>query len=146
MDSPEPNEKKLKGLATALRKADDNQQTFVPSAIDDAILRQARDHFATAQPTKNRWDFAGLPSFWRMILGGAAIAVLPLAIFLLQTSQKTPAPQFAREDINRDGQVDILDAMALAKLAQANPGRKITETDIRAVALAAVRLNSSPGI
>ena len=68
-------------------------------------------------------------------------------IFLLPR-MKTPA--VAREDINRDGQVDILDAMALAKslensaatptLDQNNDG-KIDEADIRAVALAAVRID-----
>jgi hypothetical protein len=137
MSSPEH---KLDQLAEALRKAEERRNLFIPPALDQTILKHAREHL-TGEPK------GGPFGFWNWFALSTATALIVLMIFLLP---RTKTPVIAREDINRDGQVDILDAMSLARslenstaaptLDQNNDG-KLDEADIRAVALAAVRID-----
>ena len=85
-----------------------NKPLFVPGAIDETILRRARQQFSKATKKKWRWPIL-IPSF-----GLAAAILLALALWSRPHTQ-TPTGQFAREDVNHDGKVDILDAFALAR-------------------------------
>jgi hypothetical protein len=135
MSSPE---QKMEKLVEALRKAEERRNIFVPPAVDGAILKAAREHL-TKEPQ-------GRPfGFWNWFALGTATALIALTILLLPR-MKTPV--FAREDINRDGQVDILDAMALAKSLDGaavrfdqNGDGKVDDADVNAVAVAAVRMD-----
>ena len=137
MSSPEH---KLDQLAESLRQAEESRNIFVPPALDREILKQAREHL-TGEPK-------GRPfGFWNWFALSTATALIAVMIFLLPR-MKTPA--IAREDINRDGQVDILDAMALAKALEHPAGSpaydqngdgKLNEADVQAVALVAVRMD-----
>lgn len=137
MSSPED---KLDQLAKSLRKEEERRNIFVPPALDREIVKQAREHL-TGEPK-------GRPfGFWNWFALSTATALIVAMIFLLPRF-RTHA--IAREDINRDGQVDILDAMALAKSLE-HPGAntaldqngdgKLDEADVRAVALVAVRID-----
>jgi len=157
MSSPDPKEKKLEKLGRALRKADAARKMFVPPTRDEAILKQARAHFeAHSREERIRPTsifFPNLIRHWRSLLGGTAIGCIVIGVLLFQGKNVAPrggAAKFAREDVNRDGQVDILDAMTLAKLAEGkgapdsfdqNGDRKIDEEDVTLIAAAAVRLN-----
>ena len=135
MSSPE---EKMEKLAEALRKADERRNIFIPPAVDGAILKAARAHLAE-EPKRRPFGFRN----WFAL--GTATALIAAMIFLLPR-MKTPV--LAREDINRDGQVDILDAMALAKSLNGaavtfdqNGDGKVDDVDVNAVALAAVRMD-----
>src|SRR5438132_13331118 len=96
-------------LVEALRQAA-SDQIFIPPAIDRTILTAAQRQFGTAgkadpYPTRIRW--------W-MRLATALALVVTLALVTIQW-QRSANLQFAREDVNRDGQIDILDAFALAR-------------------------------
>jgi hypothetical protein len=139
MSSPEPNEEKLERLARALRNAEEGHSIFVPPTLDEAILKQAQQHL---RGTKRRRGFRFFP--WLAL--PAAMALIVILIFLIP---HTKTRTFVREDINGDGQVDILDALTLAKALDngastpkfdQNDDGKVDETDVRAIAAAAVRL------
>jgi len=91
-------------LAVAL-KANARPKVFVPPTIDEAILKAAR---AQLRPAGRPYPFR-LPRWilWPG-LAGACVAVALIAHVLIPR-------QFAREDLNRDGKVDILDSFALAR-------------------------------
>jgi hypothetical protein len=75
------------------------------------------------------------------------LAILPQ---LLRKSGPTPAARYSRGDVNHDGQVDILDAFALARelKAGAHPSRQldingdgvVDERDVATLAARAVSL------
>jgi len=84
----------------------------VPSAVDDTILRQAREHLNDRRKVVT-------PAFTRRqqwLAIAASLTILGVAVFLFTRPNAVtpPAAKFAREDINEDGQVDILDAYALS--------------------------------
>ena len=84
------------------------ERVFVPPAVDDAMSREARKHLQRLQRPQ---------SGWKPWLSWAAMAAcLTLAIWLGERlTRPSGGKSFAREDINRDGRVDILDAFALAR-------------------------------
>lgn len=108
-------------LVTALKEPS-ARRVFVPPTVDAALLRTARQHFAKPQPT-----LAHLLRSWLLwpTVTTACIALVSLAYF---ASRSTPQ-QYAREDVNHDGRVDILDAFQLARKTQS--GEKPTrEADL----------------
>src|SRR5437868_5643543 len=105
MSSPEPNEEKLERLARALRTAEAEQRIFVPPTRDEAILKQARQYLGGEKKVMRF-------HFWNCVALAGLTALIAILIFVLP---RTKSRTFAREDINGDGQVDILDAFALAK-------------------------------
>lgn len=137
MSSPEPNDDKLERFARALRSADEGQRIFIPPTLDEAILRQARERFEgkATRPLFRFWN-------WFALAGAAAL----IAILILILPRTKPAA-IAREDFNGDGQVDILDAFALAKSIEDGKGvdqnddGKVDDADVRAIASAAVQLD-----
>ena len=77
---------------------------FIPPTLDEAVLREARQRLnPRRKPSFN---------FFRLAPWLATASALFLALAFVYLSHK---PHFAREDLNHDGMVDILDAFTLAK-------------------------------
>jgi len=99
----------LPKLAAALKRLP-RDEVFVPRYVDDAIFKAARRHLqksAKSRPVKlPRW-------FWWPAFT-SAVVVVSFAFVLFHQHE----PRSAREDLNHDGRVDILDAFALAKELQ----------------------------
>jgi len=120
---------------------------FIPPTADEAVLRAARKHLEGPRRSRLEW-FRFVP--W--VAAAAAIVLLAL----LPQFFKRPAPgpaggsAFARWDLNHDGQVDILDAFALARQLKrggtsnlqwdVNGDGVVDERDVAAIAARAVRL------
>ena len=119
---------------------------FVPPAVDQAVLRAAGKHLRRLERPRARRK-SWLP--W-----AAMAACLALAVWLTERfSSPVRARPFAREDINRDGRVDVLDAFALARRIDTggtlDPGWDINgdghidRVDVNAIAARAVSLAQS---
>jgi hypothetical protein len=121
------------------------ERLFVPPTIDEAVLREARRYLG--KPERPRF------SWWRWIPRFAAAAALVALLtygFVRHGSRSRP-PVFAREDLNHDGRVDILDAFALARQLKAGPAPGpardingdgvVDERDVETIAARAVRLD-----
>jgi len=115
----------------------------VPTRVDEAVLAQARSHLdGVAAPPMV--PFPG----W-LAAAAAILAGLGLTFLLSNTGPKVPA--FAREDVDRNGRVDMLDAFALARKLQAgtvsdrmfdlNGDGVIDQRDIDSIAAHAVRVH-----
>ena len=115
---------------------------FIPPVVDESILRAARRHLAPEGPKRTAWL-----AFLRWSTAAVAVCLAAVLAHLAIHS----APGFAREDINRDGRVDILDAFVLAQHLRANgpAGTRrgdinddglVDQADIRAIATRAVAL------
>ena len=119
-----------------------SRRVFVPPVVDEAVLGAARRQFARPQRPGS-----GPFRFW--FLWPALVTACFILVGLLQF-QFRPKPQFAREDLNHDGRVDILDAFQLARELQA--GRKpapgmdlngdgvVDQRDVETIAVHAVSL------
>ena len=134
-------------LVSTLRRASE-RPVFVPRAIDDRILHAAAQHLQKPVRTSFNW--------LRLVRWGTAAAALALLALLTSHLFRRPSPNgsqnatFAREDINHDGRVDILDAFALARklkagekpgpLLDVNGDGVIDDRDVTALAAKAVEL------
>ena len=120
------------------------ERIFVPRAIDEAVLREARRRLTKPVGPKFPWRRL-IPRF-----AMAAALVAMLAYGFIRNGSRSLTPIFAREDLNHDGRVDILDAFALARQLKSGPvlgpGRDINgdgivdERDVETIAAQAVRL------
>jgi hypothetical protein len=120
------------------------QQVFVPRTIDEAMLREAKRRLEKCERPRFSW-WHWIPRF-----AAVAIALALVAYVILRHETVTRPPAFAREDLNHDGRVDILDAFALARQLKsgkaAAPGSDmngdgiVDQRDIEAIAVQAVRL------
>ncbi len=131
-------------------------EAAVPPEADAAILAEARRHFARMHRPRRvvRWIAAGAAA------AAAAVFAVHLATFTRERSRKPAAPAaprakasrtVAREDIDGDGRVDILDAFALARRLEAggrprsewdvNHDGQVDDADVQRVARAAVELD-----
>jgi hypothetical protein len=123
----------------------------VPRSVDDAVLNAARRALNQPAPVESMalrwWAVHNWPN-WARIPGLAAAAILVgFLTFLLVPSR------FAREDVNRDSLVNILDAFHLARELQSgaplpssfdfNGDGIVNRADADAVAAEAVRLERS---
>lgn len=104
-------------LIAALRQTH-SAHVFVPRTRDEAVLRAARAHLAPAKPQGSnpitRW------LRWPTV-ATACLLLCAVAYRLTRTpSSPNPATTYVREDLNRDGRVDILDAFQLAREVQAS--------------------------
>jgi hypothetical protein len=140
-DSLEPNEPQLRDdLATLF-----DRTPAVPRAVDDAILNRARAHLLTRAARSRRR---------RPWVGAAAVAAAACVAIVLWTSaivQRRARAAALAGDVDRNGRVDIVDAMLLARAVESNqPPRRASEDvnhdgvvdrrDVDAIAMAAVKL------
>jgi hypothetical protein len=112
---------------------------FIPPTVDEAILRTAERHLA---PRRN-------PGVAWMRLARWAVAAATAVVALMLVVDRGSG--FAREDVNRDGTLDILDAFTLAReLAKGRPSDSkldlngdgiVDERDVAVVAARAVSLD-----
>jgi dockerin type I repeat protein len=127
-----PDDNKMpEQLITALREVDKGR-VFVPPELDAVILAKAKANLARG---RKRTIIPWL---------AAAAAVAIAAIVMLK-----PMPK-VREDVNRDGRVDIRDALLLARKVSAgqavgvnwdlNGDGKVDEADAALIAAQAVKL------
>ena len=119
-DGEEPN---APAKLVAALKEPPSRRVFVPTVVDHTIFAAARRHLAQPEQGRRSW----LSSWLRWPAFATALVLLAGLGYLIIRSQ--PAREFAREDINRDGQVDILDALQLAREAQAS-ARATVEHDL----------------
>jgi hypothetical protein len=149
-------------FAAALNRLQERRRIIIPSSVDDAILAQARQHLRQlpeARQPQGRaklWErirsTLALNRFIRLKLAPWAVAAATLVLMIWLVPYNT----FRRagtgpEDVNQDGQVDILDAFALAR--QLKQGERpqqqldlngdgvIDERDVSAIAAHAVSLD-----
>ena len=117
----------------------------VPARVDEAILAQARLHLREiAAP-------AVVPYPGWLAAAAAILAGLGLTFLFSRTGPE--GPTFAREDVDRNGRVDMLDAFALARKLQAgavsdrtfdlNGDGVIDQRDIDSIAAQAVKIQKS---
>ena len=93
-------------LASALR-AQSRREIFVPGYVDRTTLDAARRHLAGPKKAERRFlQFLKL----RQALAAGGLAAVILCFFIFGRSKN-----YAREDLNHDGRVDILDSFALAR-------------------------------
>lgn len=143
-DDNEPNGAFPEGLAEALREID-KRHVFVPPEVDRWILARARRRFRRSR----------LVCVWG--LGSAMAAGIVAGAILLWQNISVQVPVIgpqrvaaAAEDVDGDGQVNVLDAFALARLLQAksesagrfdlNEDGVVDRADLDRVAARAVRL------
>jgi len=130
MSEPETN---LPDTLTGELKRLYRQPVFVPESMDDAVLGAARRKLGR----RRRWPW----------VGAAAAAMLMVGVWL---GHEPAAPAYAREDIDRSGCIDILDALALARNLKAgdpsntsydiNGDGAVNAADVDFVAMRAVAL------
>jgi hypothetical protein len=118
----------------------------IPPQVDDAILSVARKHLASAKSRR-------IVQFPRWLAAAAVVALAAVLASLLLSVRRSPV--MAREDINRDGRVDVLDAFALARRLQQgvttdrlfdiNGDGVVNQKDINAIATRAVKLDGRRG-
>jgi len=144
MNNNVPRDEELEApprLIEALRQAS-SERIFIPPAIDRTILKAAEKQL-------NR---SGRVRALRVCWWPRLAAVSAVVVFALVTSQwqRVARGRFALEDVNHDGQIDILDAFALArqvkqgsahdKRLDLNGDGIIDERDVATIAAHAVKL------
>ena len=96
-------------LVSALKRVA-KRPVFIPRTVDEAILHSARRHLGRPKKASFRWSL-----IVRWAAGVAALlAMLTITPRLFKKASLVPGSRFVIEDVNQDGQVDILDAFALA--------------------------------
>jgi hypothetical protein len=135
-------------LADALRSAYSHHPD-VPTEIDTAVLTASRERFGRRRRMK-------LMARWGT---GLAAGLAAMIVIIVNVSRPGPAPTptaiLARGDVNADGQVNMVDALALAKRVAANTASdqawdvnrdgNIDTRDVDAIAAASVNLKQ-PGL
>lgn len=133
-------------LVAALKEVS-RRDVFVPPYVDSTILKAAREHLhQTARPSFvfRRW------MLWPA-LAGLCLLILCVARLVITSNQ----PHYAREDLNHDGKVDILDSFALARELKTgkqlpaaydiNGDGVVDERDVALIAAHAVELKKDNG-
>jgi hypothetical protein len=131
-------EKAMRGLA--------KEEIFVPPAADERVSEMTRGHFGKADvdllaPRRTIKRQRRRPTVWQQWLPLAA--GITIAALILYFSIPTEAK---KADLNRDGAVDVIDALLMAEEIRAGRGRDINRDrlvdarDAAAIATQAVRL------
>jgi hypothetical protein len=130
-------------LADALRAAY-THRADVPPRVDDAVLSAAREKFDRRRRLR-------LMARWGTGLAAGLAAVITLAVVLHRPA--APARSLAKGDVDADGRVNMVDALALARHVAAgdtldpkwdvNGDGVIDQKDVDAIASAAVSLKQS---
>ncbi len=126
-----------------------SEPIFVPPAVDETILRAARNHLAPETQARFRWR----PFLSWLAAATAVIVAVALHFARFNPSTPTNPAAFAKEDINHDGRVDILDAFAVARQLKHGPvsDRRldvngdgvVDERDTQMIATEAVKLDKA---
>jgi hypothetical protein len=133
-------------LVAALKEPP-SRRVFVPPSVDAAVLAAARRQIAPRSQSRLQFfrNWLSWPAF-----AGAIVVVVSLAYLLSRPDETT---RFAREDVNHDGQVDILDALQLAREARSgdqsaehdmNGDGQVDGRDADFIAARAVQLEKAP--
>ena len=119
---------------------------LIPPQVDDAVLAQAREHLGSFARSR-------ILHFRRWLAAAALVALAAVLGSLWLFSRRLP--EVAREDINRDGRVDVLDAFALARRLQQgvatdrlfdlNGDGVVDQKDIDAITTRVVKLDGRRG-
>jgi membrane-bound lytic murein transglycosylase B len=130
-------------LGDALRDAY-THHIDIPRRVDDAVLSAARENFARRRRLR-------LMTGWGTGLAAGLAAVITLAVILHRPA--TPVRSVARGDVDADGRLNMVDALALARHVAAgdkldpkwdlNGDGAIDQKDVDAIASAAVSLKQS---
>jgi len=102
VNEPQPGSRLGRALG-GLRK----EAVFIPSAVDESVLRQAGSRLAQIRAQRSRRQRAQ----WMAVAAGIVLAAVVAQTVLHRSGGK----QFEREDLNHDARVDILDAFQLAR-------------------------------
>ena len=168
---PEPPAK----LVTDLKDLH-KEHIFVPPKVDQSILNAAREHLGETSREPVEQEAATQPWIPQWAPWAAAAASLMLLLFLTLPGEKRPSPsalaktsapsgiialnqepssptkkatKISPKDINKDGQVDILDAFMLASRIQTgaieenwdiNGDGQVNQADVEEISAFAVRL------
>jgi hypothetical protein len=126
-------------LAAALKDSA-RRKVFVPPAVDSGILKAAQAQLRP--PTTSRAVRWPRWMLWPALAGACAVIALVARMMM--------PGQFVREDLNRDGKVDILDSFTLAReikngsslpaYLDVNGDGVVDERDVNAIASHAVAL------
>jgi len=135
-------------LVAALKESS-RREIFVPPYVDRAVLKAAEQHL-------NKRAKKRLGNFYRWLLWPAFATVCVLGIWMARLLipqgefKSAIRTDYAREDLNRDGQVDILDSFALARelksgkslpaIFDVNGDGVVDERDVALIAAHAVEL------
>ncbi len=135
------------GLVSALKELP-QEPSFIPATLDEAVLRAAQQQLSRPEGRRVKWIG------WMPWLAATGAVILLLAV--IPSFSKKPASvavyrtSIAREDLNHDGRVDILDAFALARQLRSgtrpdpqldlNGDGVVDERDVATLAAQAVKL------
>lgn len=118
-----------------------NTAVFISPDVDKAVLEQAKPHLARIRARR----LSRQRTAWLALAACAVLLALVAATWLNRSGR-----QFAREDLNHDGRVDILDAFQLAREIRDGKARvdtgdfngdgKVDEADVELLAKRAVNL------
>ena len=110
-----------KKLADALKDLP-KEHVFIPPDVDERILKAAGERFQ--RPGFNK--ISRFPRWGSWAAVAAAVAIIMLLVRPFTPTSKWEAPPAAayhESDINQDGAVDVIDALALAQASSKNsPG------------------------
>ena len=131
-------------FAEAVRRLS-KETIFVPSSADEKIVRSIEEHFKGIALFKMTEEKSRMViSRWQKWMPLAAS--LLIAAIILYFSRPRTSSDVA--DLNRDGFVDVLDALILAREVKAGGGSLdlnddglTDQQDVRAVAMRAVSMN-----
>ena len=134
-------------LVAALKRLP-QESVFIPPTADEAVLRAAQRHLEGRRQVR--------PGRFRFMPWVAATAAIVLLVALPQFFKQRPlspsrGSALARADLNRDGELDILDAFALARQLEQgssqtlqldlNADGVVDERDVAALAALVVKLD-----
>ena len=149
---PEQEPKAPAKLVTDLKELH-KEHIFVPPKVDQSILNAAREHLEKTSREPAEQETAGQPWIPQWAPWAAAAASLMLLLFLTLPGEKqkplSPATMISHKDINKDGQVDILDAFMLASRIQTgaieanwdiNGDGQVNQADVEEISAFAVKL------
>jgi hypothetical protein len=147
-DNNEPDEKVLEApprLVSALKQSR-KPGIFIPPTVDGAILHAARKQLSRQTERRFKWPFLVR---WGIAFA-AVVSLLVITPVVVRNKRTISMAGTVPGDVNHDGQVDILDAFALARQlkagAPANPQLDINgdgvvdERDVATLAARAVSL------
>ncbi|MFM7055584.1 MAG: dockerin type I domain-containing protein [Planctomycetota bacterium] len=125
----------------------------VPSAIDDAILTDARRHLTITRPgtTRTRWKILRIASLTSALAAAAVVLMIRVRPPNPELDNQRPvaASQTLSGDVDGNGRIDIVDAFTLARQLQqkvsvvavdADGDGRTTQADVDALAQRAVML------